>query len=162
MLLGSAFPGLRAGSPAYLGYDPASAVTTASQVQALPVDALTEGGVGVPALIAVLALSGVAAFAVRRVVLGRAVASSSGRRRRRCRRRRWPPRMLRTTDEVTAEVAEERDEDADAQDELDEDEAAGTDGRRAHRPGLTAREARGNRRARRCVGPGEGAREAVR
>lgn len=77
LLLGSAFPGLRAGSPAYLGYDPASAVTTASQVQALPVDALTEGGVGVPALIAVLALSGVAAFTVRRVVLGRAVASSS-------------------------------------------------------------------------------------
>ena len=72
LLLGSAFPGLRAGSPAYLGYDPASAVTTASQVQALPVDALTEGGVGVPALIAVLALSGVAAFTVRRVVLGRA------------------------------------------------------------------------------------------
>lgn len=77
LLLGSAFPGLRAGSPAYLGYDPASAVTTASQVQALPVDALTEGGVGVPALIAVLALSGVAAFTVRRVVLGRAVAASS-------------------------------------------------------------------------------------
>lgn len=72
MLLGSAFPGLRAGAPAYLGYDPASAVTTASQVQALPVDALTDGGVGVPALLAVLALSGVAAFTVRRIVLGKA------------------------------------------------------------------------------------------
>lgn len=72
MLLGSAFPGLRAGAPAYLGYDPASAVTTASQVQALPVDGLTDGGVGVPALLAVLALSGVAAFTVRRLVLGKA------------------------------------------------------------------------------------------
>ncbi|MDD7941111.1 hypothetical protein PHK61_22075 [Actinomycetospora lutea] len=72
MLLGSAFPGLRAGAPAYLGYDAASAVTTASQVQALPVDGLTDGGVGVPALIAVLALSGVAAFTVRRIVLGKA------------------------------------------------------------------------------------------
>jgi hypothetical protein len=74
MLLGSAFPGLRAGAPAYLGYDAASAVTTASQVQALPVDGLTDGGVGVPALIAVLVLSGVAAFAVRRIVLGAAGA----------------------------------------------------------------------------------------
>jgi hypothetical protein len=71
LLLGSAFPGLRPGAPAYLGYDPASAVTTASQIQALPVDGLEKGGVGVPALLAVLALSGVAAFAVRRVVLGR-------------------------------------------------------------------------------------------
>ena len=70
ILLGSAFPGLRTGAPAYLGYDAASAVTTASQVQALPVDGLTRGGVGVPALIAVLALSGVAAFTVRRLVLG--------------------------------------------------------------------------------------------
>ena len=95
LLLGSAFPGLRAGSPAYLGYDPASAVTTASQVQALPVDALTEGGVGVPALIAVLALSGVAAFTVRRVVLGRAVASSSVGGLA-LPPRRWPPRMPRT------------------------------------------------------------------
>ncbi|HSK59686.1 MAG TPA: hypothetical protein VK935_11610, partial [Actinomycetospora sp.] len=76
MLLGSAFPGLRAGAPAYLGYDAASAVTTASQVQALPVDGLTDGGVGVPALIAVLALSGVAAFAVRRIVLGAAGAGA--------------------------------------------------------------------------------------
>ncbi|MEJ2864518.1 hypothetical protein [Actinomycetospora flava] len=76
MLLGSAFPGLRAGAPAYLGYDAASAVTTASQVQALPVDGLTEGGVGVPALIAVLALSGVAAFAVRRIVLGKAAPAT--------------------------------------------------------------------------------------
>ncbi|HWN25808.1 MAG TPA: hypothetical protein VNP37_02490 [Actinomycetospora sp.] len=76
MLLGSAFPGLRAGAPAYLGYDAASAVTTASQVQALPVDGLTNGGVGVPALIAVLVLSGVAAFAVRRIVLGAAGARS--------------------------------------------------------------------------------------
>lgn len=78
MLLGSAFPGLRAGAPAYLGYDPASAVTTASQVQALPVDGLTGGGVGVPAFIAVLALSGVAAFTVRRVVLGRAAVGVAG------------------------------------------------------------------------------------
>jgi hypothetical protein len=79
MLLGSAFPGLRAGAPAYLGYDAASAVTTASQVQALPVDGLTEGGVGVPALLAVLALSGVAAFTVRRIVLGKApVAPAAG------------------------------------------------------------------------------------
>lgn len=77
MLLGSAFPGLRAGAPAYLGYDAASAVTTASQVQALPVDGLTGGGVGVPALIAVLALSGVAAFVVRRAVLGRAAPSAT-------------------------------------------------------------------------------------
>ncbi|GAA4869502.1 hypothetical protein [Actinomycetospora straminea] len=76
-LLGSAFPGLRAGAPAYLGYDSASAVTTASQVQALPVDGLSDGGVGVPALIAVLALSGVAAFTVRRVVLGKATAAAS-------------------------------------------------------------------------------------
>jgi hypothetical protein len=73
LLLGSAFPGLRPGAPAYLGYDAASAVTTASQVQALPVDGLEKGGVGVPALLAVLALSGVTAFAVRRVVLGRGV-----------------------------------------------------------------------------------------
>ena len=125
LLLGSAFPGLRAGSPAYLGYDPASAVTTASQVQALPVDALTEGGVGVPALIAVLALSGVAAFTVRRVVLGRAVASSSvggaG-----AAAAPVAAADAADADEVTAEVAEERDEDVDAQDELDEDEAAGT------------------------------------
>ncbi len=71
LLLGSAFPGLRAGAPAYLGYDAASAVTTASQVQALPVDGLDKGGVGVPALLAVLALSGVAAFTMRRIVLGR-------------------------------------------------------------------------------------------
>ena len=77
MLLGSAFPGLRAGAPAYLGYDAASAVTTASQVQALPVDGLTEGGVGVPALLAVLALSGVAAFTVRRIVLGKAAPVSA-------------------------------------------------------------------------------------
>jgi hypothetical protein len=76
MLLGSAFPGLRAGAPAYLGYDAASAVTTASQVQALPVDGLTGGGVGVPALIAVLVLSGVAAFVVRRIVLGAAGAGA--------------------------------------------------------------------------------------
>lgn len=76
MLLGSAFPGLRAGAPAYLGYDAASAVTTASQVQALPVDALADGGVGVPALIAVLALSGVAAFTVRRIVLGKAAPAA--------------------------------------------------------------------------------------
>ncbi|HSK59285.1 MAG TPA: hypothetical protein VK935_09560, partial [Actinomycetospora sp.] len=67
---------LRAGAPAYLGYDAASAVTTASQVQALPVDGLTGGGVGVPALIAVLVLSGVAAFAVRRIVLGAAGAGA--------------------------------------------------------------------------------------
>jgi len=59
------------GSCAYLGYDPASAVTTASQVQALPVDGLSRG-VGVPVMLAVLALAGVAAFAVRHAVLGRA------------------------------------------------------------------------------------------
>ncbi|MHC1558228.1 hypothetical protein ACR9E3_04685 [Actinomycetospora sp. C-140] len=76
MLLGSAFPGLRAGAPAYLGYGSASAVTTASQVQALPVDGLSGGGVGVPALIAVLALSGVAAFTVRRLVLGKVTAAA--------------------------------------------------------------------------------------
>lgn len=69
-LFGSAFPGLGAGAPAYLGYDPASAVTTASQVQALPVDGLSRG-VGVPVMLAVLALAGVAAFAVRHAVLGR-------------------------------------------------------------------------------------------
>lgn len=119
LLLGSAFPGLRAGSPAYLGYDPASAVTTASQVQALPVDALTEGGVGVPALIAVLALSGVAAFTVRRVVLGRPAASSSVGGAAAA-----PVADAEPADEVTAEVAEDRDEDADEQAELDE--AAGT------------------------------------
>ncbi len=119
LLLGSAFPGLRAGSPAYLGYDPASAVTTASQVQALPVDALTEGGVGVPALIAVLALSGVAAFTVRRVVLGRAVTPSSvgGAAA-------GPVAAAEPADadDVTAEVAgdhEPVDEDTDAQAEVD-------------------------------------------
>lgn len=124
LLLGSAFPGLRAGSPAYLGYDPASAVTTASQVQALPVDALTEGGVGVPALIAVLALSGVAAFTVRRVVLGRPGASSSSVGGAAA----APVAGAESVDadEVTAEVAGDRDEDADAQAEVDEDEAAGT------------------------------------
>ncbi|WP_433031609.1 hypothetical protein [Actinomycetospora sp. CA-053990] len=120
LLLGSAFPGLRAGSPAYLGYDPASAVTTASQVQALPVDALTEGGVGVPALIAVLALSGVAAFAVRRIVLGRAVASSSSSVGGAA---AAPVAATESADGATAEVAEERDEDADEQ---AEDEDAGT------------------------------------
>ncbi|GAA4766071.1 hypothetical protein [Actinomycetospora chibensis] len=125
LLLGSAFPGLRAGSPAYLGYDPASAVTTASQVQALPVDALTEGGVGVPALIAVLALSGVAAFTVRRAVLGRAVASSpvGG-----AAAAPVAAAGAADADEVTAEVAGDRDddadEDADARAEVDED--AGT------------------------------------
>jgi hypothetical protein len=125
LLLGSAFPGLRAGSPAYLGYDPASAVTTASQVQALPVDALTEGGVGVPALIAVLALSGVAAFTVRRVVLGRAVSPSSVGGAAAA---PVAPAEPADADEVTAEVAGDRDEpvdeDTDAQAEVDED--AGT------------------------------------
>jgi hypothetical protein len=123
LLLGSAFPGLRAGSPAYLGYDPASAVTTASQVQALPVDALTEGGVGVPALIAVLAISGVAAFTVRRVVLGRAVTPSS------VGGAAAPPVAAAEpadADEVTAEVAGDRDEPADEQAEVVEDEDAGT------------------------------------
>lgn len=71
MLLGSAFGGLRAEAPAYLGYEPASAVTTASHVQALPIDGLTEGGVGLPAVLAVLGLSGASAFLVRRLVLGR-------------------------------------------------------------------------------------------
>lgn len=74
-LLGSAFPGLEAGAPAYLGYDPASAVTTASQVQALPVDGMS-GGMGVPVMIAVLALAGVAAFVVRSMVLRRAAGSA--------------------------------------------------------------------------------------
>lgn len=73
-LFGSAFPGLRAGAPAYLGYDPASAVTTASQVQALPVDGLS-GGLGVPVMLAVLAMAGVAAFVVRAMVLRRAAAA---------------------------------------------------------------------------------------
>ena len=154
LLLGSAFPGLRAGSPAYLGYDPASAVTTASQVQALPVDALTEGGVGVPALIAVLALSGVAAFTVRRVVLGRAAASSSvggaaaapvadaerGRGRGDGRGGRGPRRGRRRAGRAGRGRRDH--------------------GRRAHaRPRLRSR---GNRRVRRCVGPGEGARRPVR
>lgn len=75
-LFGSAFPGLSAGAPA-LGYDPASAVTTASQVQALPVDGLSDG-LGIPAVLAVLALSGVAAFVVRRMVLGRALPVLAG------------------------------------------------------------------------------------
>jgi hypothetical protein len=75
-LLGSAFPGLKAGAPAYLGYDPASAVTTASQVQALPVDGLS-GGMGVPVMLAVLALAGVAAFVVRSMVLRRAAGASA-------------------------------------------------------------------------------------
>jgi hypothetical protein len=76
MLLGSAFPGLRAGAPAYLGYDPASAVTTTSQIQALPVDGLSStGGVGLPVLLAVLILAGVAAYAVRRSVVGPRVST---------------------------------------------------------------------------------------
>ncbi|MEJ2869990.1 hypothetical protein WCD74_19640 [Actinomycetospora sp. OC33-EN08] len=75
-LLGSAFPGLKAGAPAYLGYDPASAVTTASQVQALPVDGLS-GGMGVPVMLAVLALAGVAAFVVRSMVLRRAASAAA-------------------------------------------------------------------------------------
>ncbi|MDT7742295.1 MAG: hypothetical protein QOE59_1373 [Actinomycetota bacterium] len=76
-LLGSAFPGLKAGAPAYLGYDPASAVTTASQVQALPVDGMSKG-MGVPVMLAVLALAGVAAFVVRAMVLRRATAAAAG------------------------------------------------------------------------------------
>jgi hypothetical protein len=75
-LLGSSFPGLKAGAPAYLGYDPASAVTTASQVQALPVDGMS-GGMGVPVMLAVLALAGVAAFVVRSIVLRRATSSAA-------------------------------------------------------------------------------------
>jgi hypothetical protein len=75
-LLGSAFPGLKSGAPAYLGYDPASAVTTASQVQALPVDGMS-GGMGVPVMLAVLALAGVAAFVVRSIVLRRASAAAT-------------------------------------------------------------------------------------
>jgi hypothetical protein len=75
-LLGSAFPGLKAGAPAYLGYDPASAVTTASQVQALPVDGMSKG-MGVPVMLAVLALAGVAAFVVRAMVLRRATAAAA-------------------------------------------------------------------------------------
>ena len=157
LLLGSAFPGLRAGSPAYLGYDPASAVTTASQVQALPVDALTEGGVGVPALIAVLALSGVAAFTVRRVVLGRAATPSSvggaaaapaaadGAGGRGDGRGGRGPRRARRRGHRRAGRGRRGRRD---------------DGRRAHaRPRLRTR---GNRRVRRCVGPGEGTRRPVR
>ncbi|MCD2193098.1 hypothetical protein LQ327_06810 [Actinomycetospora endophytica] len=75
-LFGSAFPGLKAGAPAYLGYDPASAVTTASQVQALPVDGMSKG-MGVPVMLAVLALAGVAAFVVRSMVLRRATSASA-------------------------------------------------------------------------------------
>jgi hypothetical protein len=75
-LLGSSFPGLKAGAPAYLGYDPASAVTTASQVQALPVDGMS-GGMGVPVMLAVLALAGVAAFVVRSMVLRRASSATA-------------------------------------------------------------------------------------
>jgi hypothetical protein len=75
-LLGSAFPGLKSGAPAYLGYDPASAVTTASQVQALPVDGMS-GGTGVPVMLAVLALAGVAAFVVRSIVLRRTTAAAT-------------------------------------------------------------------------------------
>ncbi|MFC5136865.1 hypothetical protein ACFPK1_01360 [Actinomycetospora rhizophila] len=110
MLLGSAFPGLRAGAPAYLGYDVASAVTTASQVQALPVDGLTDGGVGVPALLAVLALSGVAAFTVRRIVLGKAPVAAAG--------------AGETAADETAETAEADGADADAEldDEAERDE----------------------------------------
>jgi hypothetical protein len=79
LLFGSAFPGLRAGAPAYLGYDPASAVTTASQVQALPVDGLSSSsGIGLPVLIAVLVLAGVAAFAVRRSVIGSRTVAAAG------------------------------------------------------------------------------------
>ncbi|GAA4922030.1 hypothetical protein EV188_103553 [Actinomycetospora succinea] len=118
MLLGSAFPGLRAGAPAYLGYDAASAVTTASQVQALPVDGLTDGGVGVPALIAVLALSGVAAFTVRRIVLGKAPVAASS-----------VAPAAPVTDEPAVE-AEESEEAAEAElEDLDdvEDEDAGED-----------------------------------
>ena len=130
MLLGSAFPGLRAGSPAYLGYDPASAVTTASQVQALPVDALTEGGVGVPALIAVLALSGVAAFGVRRIVLGRMIAASSGPSGVGASTGvAAPVDVDEATDGSTDEVdaLEDGDDDADAfEDDADEDDAAET------------------------------------
>jgi hypothetical protein len=74
-LLGSAFPGLKSGAPTSLGYDPASAVTTASQVQALPADG-SSGGMGVPVMLAVLALAGVAAFVVRAMVLRRAAAAA--------------------------------------------------------------------------------------
>ncbi|WP_433784550.1 hypothetical protein ACQPX6_30295 [Actinomycetospora sp. CA-101289] len=110
MLLGSAFPGLRAGAPAYLGYDAASAVTTASQVQALPVDGLTGGGVGVPALIAVLVLSGVAAFAVRRIVLGTAGVGA-----------RTPAPAASEADDDTAGVAAPVAVTADEADEVDDD-----------------------------------------
>ena len=79
-----------------------------------------------PALIAVLALSGVAAFTVRRVVLGRAVASSS------VGGAAAAPVAAESADadEVTAEVAEDRDEpvdeDTDGHRGRGADEAAGT------------------------------------
>ena len=78
MLFGSAFPALRAGVPFSAGYDAANAVTSTSQLQALPVDGLGRG-LGVPVVLAVLLLSGMAAFAVRRMVLGRAAALARGR-----------------------------------------------------------------------------------
>lgn len=68
-LLGSAFGGLRADFPGGLAGEPASAVTTASQIQALPVAGLAEGGVGVPSMLAVLGLSSVTALVVRRFTL---------------------------------------------------------------------------------------------
>jgi hypothetical protein len=69
LLLGGA-PGLRIGMPSFLGSDPASAVTSTSQLQALPVDGLGHG-LGVPSVIAVLVMSAAAALGVRRAVLGR-------------------------------------------------------------------------------------------
>ena len=51
-------------------------MTTASQVQALPVDGMSNG-MGVPVMLAVLALAGVAAFVVRAMVLRRATAAAA-------------------------------------------------------------------------------------
>ncbi|GAA4736818.1 hypothetical protein [Actinomycetospora chibensis] len=68
-LLGSAFGGLRADLPGGFAAAPVSAVTTASQVQALPVAGLANGGVGVPSMLAVLGLAGVTALVVRRFTL---------------------------------------------------------------------------------------------
>jgi len=67
-LLLSGAPGLRV--PSFLGLDPAGAVTSTSQLQALPVDGL-RGGLGAPSVLAVLGISAVAALGVRRAVMGR-------------------------------------------------------------------------------------------
>ena len=70
LLLGGA-PMYRVGIPSLLG-DPTTAVTSASQLQALPIDGLG-GGFGVPAVLVVLLAAGAAALGVRRAILGRRV-----------------------------------------------------------------------------------------